>query len=131
MEDNKNVQKKDENRVWIGDDKIIYVDIVKADKEEDIIGLLDNLIEVVKGFSGNARILINIITTQIISSPQFRKKVGEKFKDLEKLYFKRTAMCGGNIVTRTIANFIISAAGLKNIKVFVAREEAIKWLKEI
>ena len=126
----KNISKKEgkkENKVWVGKDGIVYIDIVKAVEEKDIMELLDAIKEVTEISPTKVKILLNIMTTSIIRSSRFRKEVGKKF---EGLNIEKAAMCGGNVVTRIIATFIIAASNLDRIKIFVRKEEALKWLKE-
>ena len=43
---------------------------------------------------------------------------------------KKTAIFGGNVFVRTLASFVIAAAGKKNIHFFLTEEEAREWLIE-
>jgi len=44
--------------------------------------------------------------------------------------FKKIAIYGGDIVIRTVASFIVSASGVKKMRVFSNQEEAFKWLEK-
>ena len=81
----KNISKKEgkkENKVWVGKDGIVYIDIVKAVEEKDIMELLDAIKEVTEISPTKVKILLNIMTTSIIRSSRFRKEVGKKFEGL-------------------------------------------------
>ena len=125
------MEDKSENRVWIGKDGIIYVKMVKATVEEDAFEILGKIEEALRKSPPKTKILISILTSSIVKSSQFRKKCGEKIKELyENIGFGRTAIFGLTVIPRAIAKFIIAASGVKNIKIFNNEKEALKWLKE-
>ncbi len=66
---------------------------MKTEKEDNIVGLLDEIIRIAKEVSGPPKVLINIATTSVISSSKFRRDVGSKFNGIN---IKKAAMCGGN-----------------------------------
>lgn len=45
-------------------------------------------------------------------------------------HVNKFAFIGASVFIRTVANFIMVAAGQKNAKHFATEEEALKWLKE-
>ena len=115
------------NKVWTKDNRIIHVDIVEASAEEDIMMMLDEIIEATEKVSGKAKVLLNVMTTSIVSSSQIRARVGEKFKKINAKT-EKVAIWGGNTLTRTIASFVITSSHLKKIKIFKTKKEALKWL---
>ena len=120
-----------ENKVWLGEDGIIYAEVVKVDSEEDAYEILEGIKKILKKSSRKMKIFIDIMTSTIIASSQFRKECGEKIKELyEDIGFERTAICGITVIPRTIAFFVIKASGVKNIEIFKTKKEALKWLKE-
>ena len=77
------------------------------------------------------KILISILTSSIIKSSRFRKKCAEKIKKIyEDTGFRKAAIFGLTLIPRSIANFIIVASGVENVKIFSDKKDALKWLKK-
>lgn len=129
--ENKNLG-ENKSKVWVGKDGIVNVETAKITDEKEIEQLLEEMEKIIGKMPGKAKVLINLtITTNIIRSSQFRKKTVERVKKIAKdPGFEKAALFVGNLVMRTIASFIIAAAGLQNVKIFPTREEALKWLKK-
>ncbi len=124
------MENKKENKVWIGDDEIVYVKMARAVVEEDAYNLLRDIKKILQELSKKAKILIDITTDSVIRSSSFRKRIGDEISNIAKdVGFEKVAIYGGNIVTRTIASFVILASGQKNFRVFSDRRKALKWLK--
>ena len=122
---------EEENKVWVGDDGIVFVKMAKALAEEDAYSLVRKVKEILQGLPGKAKIMIDITTNSIIRSTSFRKKIGDEIRYIaQDIGFEKAAVHGGNVVTRTIASFIIMASGVKNMKVFAKIEKALKWLSQ-
>lgn len=123
---------KDENRVLVGEDGVVRVELADKMKEEDVEQLIERIEDIMEKAPGRARILFNLSsTTTHIRSSQFRKKIAERIKEIAKnVGFAKIAFFGGNLIIRTIASFIVVSAGLKNIKIFPEQEEALKWLRK-
>ena len=80
---------------------------------------------------GKAKILIYMKTISIIHSSIFRKTTADKIKAVaEKPGYKKAAIFGPSVTLRTITNFIITASGVKNMRIFNSKKEALRWLKE-
>jgi len=123
--------KKDEGKIWIEKDGIIYIELSKRMSEEDVKQLMKEIEEAIRKVLGKAKILINLRTVPTVWTSQFRKRLAERIKEIAKnIRFEKAALFGGNVVLRTIASFIIAATGLGNVKVFPTKEEALKWLKK-
>jgi len=123
--------KKDEGKIWIEKDGIIYIELSKRMSEEDVKQLMKEIEEAIRKVLGKAKILINLRTVPTVWTSQFRKRTVERVKEIAKnIRFEKAALFGGNVVLRTIASFIIAATGLGNVKVFPTKEEALKWLKK-
>ena len=123
------MENKKENKVWVGDDGIVFVNMAKAVVEEDAYNLVRKIKEILQGLPGKAKIMIDITTSSIIRSTGFRKKIGDEIRYIaQNIGFEKAAVYGGNVVTRTIASFIIMASGVKNMKVFDKIEKALRWL---
>ena len=122
--------KKEKNIIRQGTDGIIYIDVPKGISEQDIYKLIDEAEKFLKGLSGEAKILVDMSEATIFRSAGFRKKAAKKMKEIAQgPGFKKAAMVGKDIFRRTIVSFVITAAGIKNVKVFKTKEEALKWLK--
>jgi len=123
---------KDKSMVFVGRDGIINVELAKTMEEKDVEQLVTEIEEIMKKTPGKARILFNLTsTTTHIRSSQFRKELAERIKKIDKnIGFTKVAFFGGNLIIRTIASFIIATAEFKNIKIFLNREEALKWLRK-
>lgn len=56
------------------------------------------------------------------------RKILVEFLQNDKI--KKTAFFGGNVFVKTLAAFVIAAAGKKNVKFFDTEENALAWFKE-
>lgn len=120
----------EKNKIWVGKDGILHLKVARTFIEEDVMELIKEVKETLGGFQAKAKILADMSTTSIIRSSQFRKRTAEQIMKMAKdPGFEKAAIFGGNAVMRTIASFIIMASGVKNMKIFETREEALKWLK--
>ena len=108
--------------------------IVRLVDEKDLSDLIGDLREILRGFSDKPKILVdikNIEDRAFISSSLFRKNAVKQAKDfIQNIGFKKVAVFGIGIEDRTVASFVISAIRIKNIKIFITEEEALKWLRE-
>lgn len=117
-----------ENKVWIEKDGIIYVEVVKTINEKELLDLLERVKEVSKEPSTSRKLLIvNLVTSSVLRSYRFRKKVGEKFREI---IFEKGAICEESFFSRIVASFIIAASGIKNVRIFETKKKALKWLKK-
>ncbi len=124
MMDDKTEQKTPNNKVWLENGVVCYVMSSEVDEQEAI--LLNNIgLEYID--SGEASFILIDLQQQSSKFTSAARKIWVKF--LQNTKIKKAAMFGGNIIVRTLASFVIAAAGKKNIKFFVAKEEALKWLK--
>jgi len=138
MEDKEKKQttaKQKKSRVWLRDDNIISIEIFNDSKEE-IYQVIEDSVEMVRSFSGDAKILavLFITTTVGVEGAKFRKQIVNRIKDvLENPGFKKAAVYGLNVIMKTVFSFILHAAyrgKADNAKLFSTKEEALKWLKE-
>ena len=122
------------NKAWVDEQEIVHIKIVRLVDEKDLSDLLGDLREILKGFSDKLKILVdveNIEDRALISSSLFRKKAVLQAKDfIQNVGFKKVAVFGTGIEDRTVASFVISAIRIRNIKIFITKEEALKWLRE-
>lgn len=122
--------KKD--RVWIHNDGIIRIFEDDPFDEQDIKDVVVAAKRVLGELGGKGRILIKItnkIKTPVTSSETRKELVKEAKNIIKDPGFERAAIYGGSLVSRTVASFIITAIGLKNIKIFATKEKALEWLK--
>lgn len=128
------MEKEKKNKVWVDKQGIVYMKIVKLVDEKDLSDLIGDLREILRGFSDKPKILVDIENIEdrvFISSSLFRKNAVKQAKDfIQNIGFKKVAVFGIGIEDRTVASFVISAIGIKNIKIFITEEEALKWLRE-
>ncbi len=114
--------------VNIGENGIIYVEIKESAREEEFMELFEKIKEETENLSEKPKLLIvNLVIDSVLRSYILRKKVGDKFKEL---VFEKAAIYEDNVFSRTVASFIIGASGLENVRVFVSKEKAVKWLKK-
>jgi len=119
---------KEENKIWVGKDGIIHVEIIEMVNEKEILELLEEAKEITKMAPPSPRILIvNLVTSSVLRSYRIRKQVGEKIKEM---VFEKGAICEENVFSRKAAIFIMAASGIKNVEVFEKKQEALEWLKE-
>lgn len=128
------MENEKKNKVWIDEQKIVHMKIVRLVGERDLSDLIGDLREILRGFSDKPKILVdveNIEDRALISSSLFRRGAVLQAKNfIQDVGFKKVAVFGTRIEDRTVASFVISAIRIKNIKIFIAKEEALKWLKE-
>ena len=122
---------KNKSKIWKGDDGIIYVEITGSLDEHIVEELIKEIEEFLKEMPGEGRVLLDIQTPSIIRSSEFRRGVVEWIKQVAKdPGFAKAAVFANNIVIKTIASFILVPSGVKSIKVFTTKPEALKWLKQ-
>ena len=130
MED-KNIQKEN-NKLWVDKEGIIRIFESKPFSEEEIKDIIKEVKRILKDFNGKARVLIRVtgkIEFPLINS-KVRKEIAKQAKEIDKdTGLEKVAIVGSNIISRTIASFVISSSGLNNIKVFATENEALKWLR--
>ncbi len=122
--DNNSEQETPNNKVWLEGDIVCYGLSNEVDEREAIL-LNDVGLEYIN--SGKASFVLIDLQQQSSKFSSVARKIWVKF--LQNTKIKKAAMFGGNIIVRTLASFVIAAAGKKNIKFFAAKEEALKWLK--
>ena len=125
--------KEEKSKVWIGKDGILNIVISMQNPEENIIDLLEEVKKVLSALGDRVKILVDISGSVLghMRSSQLRKGVAKNVNEWrQKVNFEKAALFGGDAIRRTISSFVITATGLKNIKVFETKEEALKWLKK-
>jgi hypothetical protein len=112
-----------ENKVWCKDGILYYTIVAPVDEQEatrlDTIG--ENYIN-----KGEASfVVIDIEKSKEFSSAA--RKTWVKFLQNQKI--KKAAIVGGNVFVRTLASFVVTAAGKANIKFFETEQSALEWFR--
>ena len=124
------MEPKEENKVFIREDGVIYIEIGERVSEEGIRDLINRIVEVLGGVPKKPKILVNVGILFLIHSSSFRKEISDKIKTIFKEHeFGKIAFYSMNIKTRTVVSFIIAGTGFKNMRIFKSEQEALKWLK--
>ena len=124
------MEQKEETKVFIREDGIIYVEIDEKVSEEGIRDLINRMVEALGGVPKKPKILVNLGSLFLIRSSSFRKEISDKIKIIFKKHeFGKTAFYSVNVKTRTVVSFIIAGTGFKNMRIFKSEQEALKWLK--
>lgn len=120
-----------ENKVWVDEGGMIYIEVAKTITEQGVDKLIGEVRGALEKLLGKAKLLIDMNDVRIIRSSQFRQKAAGQLRDMvENPGFEKAALFGGGLTRRTVASFIVAASGIKNMKVFETKEEALKWLKQ-
>lgn len=113
--------KTNTNEVWCKDGIVYYTMVAPVDENEAI--RLDTVGEEFINKGEASFVLIDIEQSQEFSSAARKKWV----KFLQNPKIKKTAIFGGNVFVRTLASFVIAAAGKANIKFFETEQQALDW----
>jgi hypothetical protein len=130
-EQKKQIEQRKDN-IWVDEDGIINIIIAMENPAEETEGLLEKVRTTIRASSGKARILVDISGPILghMRSSQARKGVTEEIKEwLNRAKFEKAAVFGGDTIRRTITSFVITATGMKNVRIFGTREDALRWLK--
>ena len=123
-------QKREKPNIFVDKYKIVHVKVLGGLDIEGILKLIDEIVETINKLAGKTKVLINVTEAGIFTSSRARKKLAARIKERFKYpRLEKVAVFGGNIVQRTVGLFVVSAAGIKNMKFFKAKTEALKWLK--
>lgn len=133
--DSQKVSKDDgaSNKVWIDDKGIVNIQVAKEITAEESYALIDVAEKFLRNSQGKGKVLIHVLPYKgpFIATFKFRKTVSERIRGIIKdPGFKKVAICGMTTIIKTVSSFIITASGVKNMKVFGTKEEALKWLKK-
>ena len=124
------MEEEKKSRIYIGSDGIFNIIVPEILTEEDVREIIEEAKKFLERTLGKAKILIHMRTISIIHSSIFRKTTADKIKAIaEKPGYKKAAIFGPSVTLRTITNFIITASGVKNMRIFNSEKEALKWLK--
>lgn len=136
-DNNRHLEKEGKKITWIRKDGVINIDLetalYKQITPEETIDILKEIKVIIERVPRKRRVLIKM--TPYLGAPakasSFRKKLAKRVKELfQESMFDKIGIFGGDIISRTVTLFIVKATGIKNVKVFVTKEEVLKWLKE-
>lgn len=125
--------KEGENKVWLDKDGIVNIQVAKAITAEEAYALIDGGGRFLRSFKGKGKVLIHVFPYKgpFVATSRFRKTVSERIKEIIKdPGFEKVAISGVTTIIKTVSSFIITASGVKNMKVFDSKEKALKWLKK-
>ena len=127
---------EEENKIWIDKEGIINLKITKpVFTEDDFDKMLAKIIETVENVPvGKRKALVDLTLEKVFTVGQrtkIRKKGVEALKEnFKKLGLEKVALFTGSVTVKVIMSFMITAAGIDNVRVFGTKEEALNWLKE-
>ena len=121
-----------EKLVW-EEDGLIKTSCVAAFGEEKIKEFTSELLKALEAAAGKGRVLIDATTSGGKATTSFAgRKLYTEFG--KKAKAEKVAIFGINTLQRVVASFIMRAikkdSGIKKVKFFKNKEEAIQWLKE-
>ena len=126
MEEKNNEIWVGENRFHLGEDDIMYVELVGEYDLHSALALRDAYLKLLNNVNGKVNIFVDNSRSGK-PSQEARKIFAEliKHEQCEKI-----AVFGLNPVARVIASFVLGSSKNKNTKIFKTKEEALAWVKE-
>ena len=122
---------EEETKIWLDEDGILRFKLGNMMNEETLKMLNTKFIEFGTKASGKIKVIIDLSKITYKSTINLRKNAIRILKDtLKDPGYDKVAFFGGNMLSRTVVSFIITASTFKNIKIFKTEEDALKWLKE-
>ena len=127
---------EEKNKIWIDKEGIINLKITKpVFTEDDFDKMLAKIIETVESVPvGKRKALVDLTLEKVFTVGQrtrIRKKGVEALKEnFKKLGLEKVALFTGSVTVKVIMSFMVTAAGIDNVRVFGTKEEALNWLKE-
>ena len=117
-----------ENRLYLGEDNILYETLVGEQDEKTVLAIHEasKRLRNRNKFEGKVNILADINRTGK-ASPGARKAGQEVLKDEG---IGKVALFGVHPVARVLAAFILGIIRKKEVRFFKAKEEALAWLRK-
>ena len=115
---------------WDEKEGILRGQIIGDQDEESAKRILEKSDKLTASLNGRGIKVVNSLYDMSragTASSKARKIFAESFK---KSTSSKTALFGGGVVQRTIAKFIFTFSGVKNMRYFDTEDEALRWLKE-
>ena len=115
-----------ENRFYLGEDEIMYVELAGEYEVEDALTLRDAYLKLLRTVEGKVNILVD------------NSKSGKPSQEARKIFAEmiehelcgKIAVFGLNPVARVIASFVFGNSKNKNTQIFKTKDEALPWLNE-
>lgn len=114
------------NRLYLGEDNIIYETLVGEVDERMVIAMNDATNKLTDTVKGKVNVLVDLSRTGK-STPGARKQARER---LEVEGIGKVALFGLHPVARVLASFFMGVTRKEDMRFFKTREEALAWLKE-
>ena len=115
------------NRIYLGEEGIIYMTAVGEQDEKIAIDFRDAFIKIANVVEGKIDLLIDANKAGQPSS-KARKIIQEGVLKYEKT--GKVAVFGASPPVRVIASFVMGVTRKKDMRFFKTKEEALAWLKE-
>jgi len=115
-----------ENRMYLGEDNILYTTVVGEVDEDAAIAIWEVHLKFMNMVEGKLDTLIDL--NKAGRQPLKARKIGIKMFEYEKT--GKVALFGLHPVARVIASFVMGVTRKKDIRFFKMREEALAWLKQ-
>lgn len=115
-----------ENRVYLGEDNILYSIAVGESDEKRAIAMKEAIFKLMNMVEGKVNCLIDLSKSGK-HSPEARKIWKEMAEDDRT---RKVAMFGMHPVARVIASFVMGVSRKKDMRFFGKKEEALAWLKK-
>ena len=116
----------DQNRLYLGEDNILYETVVGDVDEKIAIAIRDVSRKMVSNVQGKTKVLIDL--TKAGRPSVGARKIGiERLKD-ERI--GRVALFGVHPLLKMIESFGMGVSEKKDIRFFKTQMEALAWLKE-
>jgi hypothetical protein len=115
-----------ENRFYLGEDDILYVDLVGDYDLQNAYGLRDAFMELLKNVDGKVDIFVD--NSRSGKPSHESRKIFAEMIEYEQC--GKIAVFGLNPVVQMIASFVLGNSKNNNTKIFKKKEDALAWLKE-
>jgi len=115
-----------ENRLYLGEDSIIYITVIGEQNGEIAIAFKETLLKFVNMAGGRTSVLVDL-NKGGKTSPEARKIWSELTTREE---FSKTALFGLHPVAKVLASFVMGVTRKKDMRFFESREKALAWLKQ-
>lgn len=115
-----------ENRLYLGEDNVVYITPVGEQDEKTVLATQHASMKLRSMVEGKVNMLIDINKAGK-PSPKARR-MGQEM--LENEGIEKVALFGLHPVARVIASFVIGVTRKRDIRFFKTREEALAWLKK-
>ena len=115
-----------ESRFYLGEDDIMYVELVGEYDSHSALALRDAFLKLLNNVNGKVNIFVDNSR-----SGKPSQEARETFAEMiEHEQCGKIAVFGLNPVTRVIASFVLGNSKNKNTQIFKTKDEALAWLKE-